>query len=63
MPVGAVGSPGYNSIKAVLEPADTNYLYFVLLYGENGKHHFSTNYEEHERDNIEQNKKRGSASN
>ncbi|MBS5925744.1 MAG: endolytic transglycosylase MltG [Clostridium sp.] len=63
LPVGAVGSPGYNSIKAVLEPADTDYLYFVLLYGENGKHHFSTNYEEHERVNAEQNKKRGSASN
>ena len=63
LPVGAVGSPGYNSIKAVLEPADTDYLYFVLLYGENGKHHFSTNYEEHERVNVEQNKKRGSASN
>lgn len=63
LPVGAVGSPGYNSIKAVLEPANTDYLYFVLLYGENGKHHFSNNYEEHERVRIEQDEKRVSASN
>lgn len=63
LPVGPVGSPGYNSIKAVLEPANTDYLYFVLLYGENGKHHFSNNYEEHNRVNIEQNKKRDSQTN
>ena len=63
LPVGAVGSPGYNSLKAVLNPADTDYLYFVLLYGENGKHHFSNNYEEHNRVQVEQDKKRSSANN
>lgn len=61
LPMGAVGSPGYKSLEAALVPAETDYLYFVLLYGENGKQHFSNNYEEHYRVQKEQDKKREAA--
>ncbi len=44
-PPGPIASPGEASIDAVLEPADTRYLYFVSK--NNGSHHFSTTYREH----------------
>ncbi|MBZ9687808.1 endolytic transglycosylase MltG [Clostridium estertheticum] len=44
LPVGPICSPGKASIKAVLSPAKTNYLYFVL--DNNGKHFFSNDYNE-----------------
>lgn len=62
LPAGAVASPGEKSLKAALKPDNTDYLYFVLLYGQNGKHHFSNNYEEHERVRVEQDKLRENAS-
>lgn len=46
MPPGPIASPGIDSIIAVLEPADTNYLFFVA-YGD-GAHVFAETYEEHE---------------
>ncbi len=46
LPPGPIASPGINSILAVLEPADTNYLYFVAF--ENGFHAFAETYAEHE---------------
>ncbi len=45
LPPGPICNPGLDSIKAALEPADEDYLYFVL--GENGRHIFSKTYEEH----------------
>lgn len=45
LPPGPISNPGEESIKASLNPAKTNYFYFVL--GSNGKHHFSNSYEEH----------------
>jgi UPF0755 protein len=47
LPPGPIASPGLASMKAVLFPADTKYLYFVA----NGKGHhlFSENYEQHAR--------------
>jgi len=45
LPSGPICNPGLDSIKAALEPADEDYLYFVL--GENGRHIFSKTYEEH----------------
>jgi UPF0755 protein len=45
LPPGPICSPGENSIKAVLSPADVKYLYFVLK--PNGRHHFSQTYREH----------------
>ena len=45
LPSGPICNPGLDSIKAALEPADEDYLYFVL--GEDGRHIFSKTYEEH----------------
>ena len=45
LPPQAIGNPGLEAIRAILFPEKTDYLYFVLQ--ENGKHSFSTNYEEH----------------
>ena len=45
LPPGPISNPGEETIKASLNPAKTNYFYFVL--GSNGKHHFSKTYSEH----------------
>jgi len=45
LPPGPICNPGLDSIMAVLEPAEEDYLYFVL--GENGRHIFSKTYQEH----------------
>jgi len=45
LPPTPIVNPGEESIKASLNPAKTNYFYFVL--GSNGKHHFSKTYDEH----------------
>lgn len=47
LPPGPIANPGLNSILAVLEPADTNFLFFVA-YGE-GRHIFAETYEEHQK--------------
>lgn len=54
LPVGAIGNPGKESIIAALEPADTDYLFFVSLKNQGGKQHFSKTAEEHERVKKEQ---------
>ena len=45
LPPGPIASPGEASIRAVLEPRDTTYLYFVSR--NDGSHHFSGSYSEH----------------
>lgn len=45
LPPGPICNPGIDSIIAALEPANEDYLYFVL--GDNGRHIFSKTYEEH----------------
>ena len=45
LPPGPICNPGLDSIIAALEPAETDWLYFVL--GENGRHIFSKTYQEH----------------
>jgi UPF0755 protein len=47
LPPGPISSPGYDSIKAALYPAETSYLFFVSK--NDGTHHFSTNFKEHNR--------------
>lgn len=54
LPVGPITNPGKESIIAALNPAKTDYLYFVLLKGQGGKQHFSTTGEEHEKVKKEQ---------
>ncbi len=46
-------NPGIESIEAALNPADVEYLYFVVTDQEKGTHSFSKTLEEHER-NIQE---------
>ncbi len=45
LPPGPIASPGLDSLRAVVEPAQTRYLYFVSR--NDGTHHFSATYREH----------------
>lgn len=47
LPPGPIGNPGYESLQAALQPAQTNYLYFVAR--QDGTHQFSQNLDEHNR--------------
>lgn len=49
LPPGPIANPGLDSILAVLEPADTNYLFFVAR--PDGSHVFAETLEEH-RQNV-----------
>jgi UPF0755 protein len=46
LPPGPIANPGERAIAAVLAPAATDYLFFVVREG--GRHTFSRTYEEHE---------------
>lgn len=46
LPVGPICSPRASSLAAATEPADTNYLYYVVENKETGKHYFTANYDE-----------------
>jgi UPF0755 protein len=46
LPPGPICNPGINSIKAVLNPLETDYLYFVAT-GRGGEHNFSSNIKDH----------------
>lgn len=45
MPPGPIGSPGLSALKAVLQPEQTDYLYFVAE--KDGHHRFTRTYTEH----------------
>ena len=45
LPPGPIACPGMASIEAVLNPADTDYLYFVA--DRNGHNHYTNTYDEH----------------
>ena len=47
LPPGPIANPGLASILAVLEPADTNYLFFVAC--SDGSHAFAETFAEHNR--------------
>ncbi len=49
LPPGPITNPGLASLKAVLAPAETNYLYFVAKPDGSGGHQFSSDYAAHER--------------
>ncbi len=53
LPPGPIANPGLDSILAALEPADTNFLYFVARPG--GCHAFAETLEEHNRNVRETN--------
>jgi len=41
LPPGPIANPGLASLQAVLQPADTEYLYFVARPDGSGAHNFS----------------------
>lgn len=43
LPIGPIASPGRESLKAAINPAETNYLYFILN-DETNYHYFFENY-------------------
>jgi UPF0755 protein len=45
LPPGAIANPGASALRAVVEPARTEYLYFVSR--NDGTHQFSRSYDEH----------------
>lgn len=47
LPPTPICNPGMSSLKAVLDPANTSY-YFFIFDEENGVHQFSRTYEEHQ---------------
>lgn len=47
LPPGPIASPGLKALEAALDPAETDYLYFVSR--QDGTHQFSTNLEDHNR--------------
>lgn len=47
LPSGPIGNPGLEALKAVLQPAQTRYLYFVAR--KDGTHQFSETLQEHNR--------------
>ncbi len=51
LPIGAIANPGIESIRAVLHPAKTDYLYFVA--DGFGGHKFAKTLEEHEKNRQE----------
>jgi UPF0755 protein len=58
LPPGPICNPGLDSLKAVLDPADTSYLYFVSR--NDGTHEFSTTLRDHNRA-VQNYQKKGSA--
>ncbi len=49
IPIGAVGSPSFDALSAVLEPAEHDYIFFIgdLYQCIDGKTHFFKTYDEH----------------
>jgi UPF0755 protein len=47
LPPGPIANPGAKAIEAALYPANTDYLFFVSK--QDGTHHFSRTYQEHEK--------------
>jgi UPF0755 protein len=45
LPPGPIANPGIDALRAVVEPAESDYLYFVSK--NDGTHHFSRSYREH----------------
>ncbi len=52
LPPGPIANPGVASLKAALQPAETEYLYFVAKPGGAGSHNFAANNADHKR-NVE----------
>jgi UPF0755 protein len=49
LPPGPIANPGKGSLQAALQPAETNFLYFVARPRGGGAHQFSADMDSHER--------------
>ncbi|MFN3324440.1 MAG: endolytic transglycosylase MltG [Bryobacteraceae bacterium] len=49
LPPGPIANPGADALRAVLEPAETAYLYFVRIPDSSGAHEFNETLAEHNR--------------
>ena len=47
LPAGPICNPGLSCINAVLNPEETNYLYYHVIDKEKGEHVFTETYDEH----------------
>jgi len=47
LPPTAIGSPSISSLKAVLNPSNKGYYYYVLNADGENRHHFSKTFNEH----------------
>ena len=56
LPPGPIANPGIDSLRAVISPAKTSYLFFVSR--NDGTHVFARSYEEHER-NVDRYQRKG----
>ncbi len=46
LPPAPIGSPGRDALKAALNPAKVDYIYYVLINEKTGKHFFTKDYKE-----------------
>ena len=49
MPPGPIGSPGEAAIKAALNPADTDYKFWVAVNLETGETKFAKTFQQHQK--------------
>lgn len=49
LPPQPIANPGLTALRAAFEPAQTNYLYFVVADAAKGTHTFSSQYSQHQR--------------
>ncbi len=52
LPPGPIANPGASALKAAMNPAHTNYLFFVAEGNGSGRHRFSSTFEQHEKNVI-----------
>ncbi len=52
LPPGPIANPGVNALKAAMDPAKTDYLFFVAEGNGSGRHRFSSTFEQHEKNVI-----------
>ncbi|MCD7855550.1 MAG: endolytic transglycosylase MltG [Clostridiales bacterium] len=46
LPIGPIGNAGLSSFEGALNPADTDYIYYVLENSETGQHYFTADYDD-----------------
>ena len=52
LPPGPIANPGASALKAAMNPAHTDYLFFVAEGNGSGRHRFSNTFEQHEKNVI-----------